>query len=89
MPIHSRELGISGECDVVEFHRSDTGIPLVGREGGYRVVPVEYKRGSPKKNDVDALQLAAQALCLRKCCAVRFLVGIFIMGRRGIGKRLR
>ena len=72
MPIHSRELGISGECDVVEFHRSDTGIPLVGREGVYRVVPVEYKRGSPKKNDVDALQLAAQALCLEEmlCCEI-------------------
>ena len=72
MPIHSRELGISGECDVVEFHRSDTGIPLVGRERLYRVVPVEYKRGSPKKSDVDALQLAAQAFCLEEmlCCEI-------------------
>lgn len=72
MPVHSRELGISGECDVVEFHRSDTGIPLSGREGLYRVVPVEYKRGSPKKNDVDALQLAAQGLCLEEmlCCEI-------------------
>ena len=25
MPVHSRELGISGECDVVEFHRSHGG----------------------------------------------------------------
>ena len=25
MPVHSRELGISGECDVVEFHRSQGG----------------------------------------------------------------
>ena len=25
LPIHSRELGISGECDVVEFHKSKEG----------------------------------------------------------------
>ena len=30
MPIHSRRLGVSGECDVVEFHRTKDGIPLFG-----------------------------------------------------------
>ena len=30
MPIHSRTLGISGECDVVEFHREEDGITLQG-----------------------------------------------------------
>ena len=64
MPVHSRELGISGECDVVEFHRSQGGIPLTGREGLYQVVPVEYKRGEPKESDVDILQLTAQAIGL-------------------------
>lgn len=34
MPVHSRELGISGECDVVEFQRTDNGIPLHGRGRG-------------------------------------------------------
>lgn len=81
MPIHSRELGISGECDVVEFHRSDTGIPLAGREGLYRVVPVEYKRGSPKKNDVDALQLAAQALCLEEMLCCEIICGYIYYGK--------
>lgn len=66
LPVHSREMGISGECDVVEFHRIENGISLAGREGSYRVVPVEYKRGSPKKSDIDALQLTAQALCLEE-----------------------
>lgn len=72
MPVHSRELGVSGECDVVEFHRAKEGISLFGREGKYRVIPVEYKRGRPKENDVDALQLAAQALCLEEmlCCEI-------------------
>lgn len=72
MPVHSREIGISGECDVVEFHKSEDGVPVSGREGKYRAVPVEYKRGKPKANDVDALQVAAQALCLEEmlCCDI-------------------
>lgn len=28
MPIHSREMGVSGECDVVEFHKVQDGISL-------------------------------------------------------------
>ena len=35
--VYSRELGISGECDVVEFHRSQDGITLFGRDGLYEV----------------------------------------------------
>lgn len=35
-------------------------------------VPVEYKRGEPQKDDVDILQLTAQALCLEEmlCCRI-------------------
>lgn len=74
MPVHSRELGVSGECDVVEFHESKDGINLTGREGQYSVFPVEYKRGKPKLNDVDALQLVAQAICLEEmlCCSIPY-----------------
>ncbi len=74
MPVHSREIGISGECDVVEFHKSDGGVTIFGREGKYVVVPVEYKRGRPKSNDVDTLQLTAQALCLEEmlCCDIPY-----------------
>ena len=74
LPIHSRELGISGECDVVEFHKSKEGITLSGIEGKYTVTPVEYKRGKPKNNDFDVLQVTAQALCLEEmlCCEIPF-----------------
>lgn len=74
MPVHSREIGISGECDVVEFHRSENGISISGREGKYTVIPVEYKRGKPKSSDIDALQVAAQALCLEEmlCCGIPY-----------------
>lgn len=72
MPVKSRELGASGECDIVEFHRSEEGISLAGQEGSYKVVPVEYKRGKPKEDEVDILQLAAQAMCLEEmlCCDI-------------------
>lgn len=73
LPVHSAVMGISGECDVVEFRRDDkSGVPLTGREGKYLVFPVEYKRGKPKEGDEDALQLAAQAMCLEEmlCCPV-------------------
>ena len=66
MPVHSRKMGVSGECDVVEFHKSDKGAHINGREGVYQPVPVEYKRGEPKSDNIDILQLAAQALCLEE-----------------------
>lgn len=73
MRVRSAEYGISGECDVVEFIRDDTGgIPVTGLDGRYRVNPVEYKRGSPKEGDCDIMQLCAQALCLEEmlCCEI-------------------
>ncbi len=66
LPIHSSVLGISGICDMVEFTRDEDGIPLDKEEGLYRVKPVEYKRGKPKKHAADILQLAAQSLCLEE-----------------------
>lgn len=74
MPIHSRTLGISGECDVVEFHREEDGITLQGYEGTYKVVPVEYKKGKPKQGNADIFQLTAQAMCLEEmlCCDIPF-----------------
>lgn len=70
--IHSAELGISGNCDVVEFHRSSDGVSLSGVEGLWRPYPVEYKRGAPKQTDADRLQLCAQAMCLEEmlCCDI-------------------
>ena len=72
MSIHSAHLGVSGKCDVVEFHRGETGIPLHGQEGLWQPYPVEYKRGSPKMTDADRLQLCAQAMCLEEmlCCEI-------------------
>lgn len=66
LPIHSRELKITGICDVVEFNKNDEGIHLASVSGKYLPYPVEYKRGKPKKNEADILQLTAQAMCLEE-----------------------
>lgn len=72
LAIHSAELGVSGQCDAVEFHKVSDGIPLQNREGLWLPYPVEYKRGKPKAHNADELQLCAQAMCLEEmlCCAV-------------------
>ena len=66
MPVFSATLGISGECDVVEFRRAKDGITLNGREGKYTVCPIEYKRGIPKEGNEDVYQLTAQVMCLEE-----------------------
>ena len=64
--ISSRSLGLSGQCDVVEFHQDENGIDLFGYEGKWNIGPVEYKRGTVKENNADELQLCAQAVCLEE-----------------------
>ena len=72
LSIFSHTLGITGKCDVVEFHRCDDGVRLFGREGFWRPFPVEYKRGEPKSGNYDEAQLCAQAMCLEEmfCCDI-------------------
>ena len=74
MAVSSSRLGISGECDAVELRRSKDGVRLYGLEDSYTVTPVEYKRGEPKEEDCDVLQLAAQAMCLEEmlCCNIPY-----------------
>ncbi len=66
MRIRSDRLKVTGVCDVVEFHRQPDGITLAGREGRWKPYPVEYKRGAPKENSADELQLCGQAICLEE-----------------------
>lgn len=74
MALSSARLGLSGVSDAVEFYQDSAGVSIFGMEGKYRVVPIEYKRGGPKDDDCDALQLTAQALCLEDmlCCKIPY-----------------
>lgn len=81
MPVFSRTMGVSGVCDIVEFHRDDKrGISLHGREGKYVVYPVEYKKGQPKEDEADVLQMAAQAMCLEEMLECSVTKGYLFYG---------
>lgn len=71
----SEKLGVSGSCDVVEFHTVEEGIALTGRDGTWKPYPIEYKRGISKGNDADRLQLCCQALCLEEMLSCEILDG--------------
>ena len=69
----SYKLGVTGQCDVVEFTRRNDGkgAVLFGREGTWNICPVEYKKGRPISGLTDISQLCGQALCLEEmfgCC---------------------
>lgn len=70
--VASPSLRLGGICDVVEFHRSPSGVSLAGREGLWLPYPVEYKRGSDQTRESDEVQLCGQALCLEEmlCCQI-------------------
>jgi len=72
--IRSFKLGLVGKADVVEFHRQvdETWLPY----------PVEYKRGKPKQNDSDLVQLCAQAICLEEMLKVKIPEGALFYGQR-------
>jgi len=68
--LHSVRLGLTGVADVVEFQQADAGvagtIQLADRPGWWRVFPIEYKRGRPKADACDEVQLCAQAMSLEE-----------------------
>ncbi|WP_367872481.1 CRISPR-associated protein Cas4 [Luteolibacter sp. Populi] len=70
MPVRSLRIGITGQCDVVEFHADG------------RVVAVEYKRGRPKSHRADEVQLCAQALCLEEMLGIAIPAGFLFYGER-------
>jgi len=65
-PFFLGRLGLSGNCDVVEFRADPEGIPLQSTEGLWKPMPVEYKHGRAKASDADRLQLCAQAMALEE-----------------------
>ena len=73
LTLRSRALGVQGVADVVEFHPGSGG-----KESPY---PVEYKRGKPKENNADAIQLCAQALCLEEMLGVAVPEGALFYGQ--------
>lgn len=83
--LRSQELGLVGVADMVELHRvtssTGSGASLPGIPGRWIPYPVEYKRGRPKKNRSDEVQLCAQALCLEEMMEVEVAEGALFYGQ--------
>ena len=80
----SKELGVSGQCDVLEMHKTcdtENGIEIRGCEGLWVPYPVEYKKGSSKQFDADRLQLCCQAMCLEEMLACDIPEGSLFYGK--------
>lgn len=86
--IKSSQLGMSGICDVVEFRKSANGISLSSYEGLWEPYPVEYKKGAPKENDADELQLCGQAICLEEMLLCRIPYGSLFYGENRRRKKV-
>lgn len=79
--VSSAALKLYGVADMVEFHRSDKGIQLEGRDGLWMPFPVEYKLGRPKVEHWDRVQLCAQAVCLEEAYGIEITEGAIYYGR--------
>ena len=76
VPLQSLRLGLVGRADVVEFHgRSEKDVSMG------MPFPVEYKRGRPKANRCDEVQLCAQAICLEEMLDVHIPRGALFYGK--------
>lgn len=81
VPLRCIRLGLVGKADVVEFHRDANGAAIQGWPGRWRPYPVEYKRGRPKVNRADEVQLCAQGLCLEEMLGVEIGQGALFYGK--------
>ena len=73
LPLRSLRLGLIGKADAVEFHRIS--------KDNWQPFPVEYKRGKPKLDHCDLIQLCAQAMCLEEMLPVSVPSGAIFYGR--------
>ena len=86
--LQSLRLGVSGQADVVEFHRctaangaEPAGVELPEVDGRWQPYPVEYKRGRPKADPCDEVQLCAQAMCLEEMLGAALAEGALYYGQ--------
>lgn len=80
--VSSRQLGVTGQCDIIEFHKVKDGITLRNYEGKWNIVPVEYKHGEPKEGTEDEMQLCLQAMCLEEQFLTEIQEGYLFYGEK-------
>ncbi len=77
IPLRSLRLGLIGKADAVEFHLKSGNSKHNSHD---MVYPVEHKRGRPKPNHCDWVQLCAQALCLEEMLNTEISEGAIFYG---------
>lgn len=93
LDLHSFTLGLAGQADVIEweppsgFRKGHQTLAQALKSASvadrslWRVTPVEYKRGRPKSNDCDRVQLCAQSMCLEEMLGVTIHSGMLFYGQ--------
>jgi CRISPR-associated exonuclease Cas4 len=85
VPVVSYYLGLRGIADIVELRqindKSPGTIELPGETGFWEIIPVEYKRGKPKPDYCDEVQLCAQAICLEEMHRIHIHEGFIFYGQ--------
>ncbi|MEW6182562.1 MAG: CRISPR-associated protein Cas4 [Bacillota bacterium] len=74
VPLVSKTLGLYGVADVIELQKAPD------ESTGVKYSIVEYKRGRPKLDDKDEVQLCAQAVCLEEMLEITLDYGYLYYG---------
>jgi len=94
LDLHSFTMGLAGQADVIEwepppgFRKKHQTLAQSLKSASssdrahWRVTPIEYKRGRPKTNDCDRVQLCAQAICLEEMLGVTVQTGMLFYGQQ-------
>lgn len=84
LSLTSKTIGLTGFADLVEFVPDDAGVIVtaIHQTNQFRIVPVEYKRGTAKDDTSYKLQLSAQALCLEEMFETSVPIGYLFEEKR-------
>mgnify|MGYP006275919831 CR=1 FL=1 len=93
VPLRSLMLGVVGKADVVDFYLTeeqrltfiDKALAAAHKKGKshyWLPFPVEYKRGKPKQDSSDKVQLCAQAICLEEMTGLQVSAGALFYGKK-------
>lgn len=75
--------GLIGKADAIELWPvtdNDDGINYSGYPGLWKLIPIEYKKGKPKPQPCDIVQLCAQAMCLEEMFSTKINNGFLYYG---------
>ena len=76
----SYQLGLYGISDAIELVPTEDSVNSIHHPsypGLWKPIPIEYKHGHPKQNEIDEVQLVAQVICLEEMYSIHLEYGDF------------